>query len=169
MMRTLTTDRLTLRRPEAGDWPALRDVFMSDRGAYIGGPYDAAGAWMLFAAELGHWQMYDAGLWAVTDTADGTYYGIVGPWHPEHWPEKEIGWVLTEAAQGKSIGYEAALAARADCFDRLGWDTAVSYIHPDNTRSIALAERLGAVLEPAAVHPKPDQPCLVYRHPKGGA
>ncbi|BBU58844.1 hypothetical protein KU6B_51090 [Mameliella alba] len=47
-----------------------------------------------------------------------------------------------------------------------GWSTLVSYIHPDNTRSRALAERLGAVHDPNAQLPEGEtaQETLVYRH-----
>ena len=58
----------------------------------------------------------------------------------------------------------AAEAARTHVFETLGWDTAVSYIDPQNARSIALAERLGAVRDDSAARPHPDD--LVYRHPK---
>lgn len=58
-----------------------------------------------------------------------------------------------------------AKAARTHAFHDLGWTTAVSYIHPDNARSITLAERLGATLDPKAQTPDSD-PCLVYRHPR---
>ena len=51
-----------------------------------------------------------------------------------------------------------------DTYQRLGWDGAVSYIAPENTRSIKLAERLGAFHDKktTASH---DPDCLVYRHP----
>ncbi len=95
-----------------------------------------------------------------------TPLGMAGPWFPEGWPEREIGWTLWAAeAEGKGYAREAAVAARDHAFRDLGWDTAVSYIDPENTRSIALAERLGARRDDAARHPG-DEPCLVYRHPK---
>jgi RimJ/RimL family protein N-acetyltransferase len=50
----------------------------------------------------------------------------------------------------------------------IGWQEVVSYIAPENHRSIALAERLGAALDKNAPQPKPEKPCLVYRHPKPG-
>ena len=164
--RTIETERLNLRAPTAEDWPVMRDFFMSDRAAFVGGPYTLAKAWRHFAAEIGHWVIKDFGMWAVTDKSDGTLYGLVGPWCPDDWPEQEVGWVITHAAEGKGIAYEAATAVVRDCFDTLGWSTVVSYIDPDNTRSIKLAERMGAVLDADAPQPKPDQPCLVYRHPK---
>jgi len=70
--------------------------------------------------------------------------------------------MLFEGAEGQGIGYEAAIAIRRYVFRDLGWDTAVSYIDQDNTRSIRLAERLGAVLDTEAARPAPKD--LVYRH-----
>ena len=103
-------------------------------------------------------------MWAVTRHDDDTALGLVGPWTPPDWPEAEIGWmILSDAAEGTGIATEAAKAAVAHAYDSLGWDTVVSYIAPDNTRSIRLAEKLGAVLDPQAAGPKPDT--LVYRHP----
>ena len=85
-------------------------------------------------------------------------------WFPADWPETEIGWIMFEGGEGKGYAFEAAEAARTHVFETLGWDTAVSYIDPHNARSIALAERLGAVRDDSAERPHPDD--LVYRHPK---
>ena len=162
MIPTLTTPRLTLRGPEARDFPAFRDYFLSERSLYTGGPYeDAKKAWILFAAELGHWHLHGFGMWTVE--LDGAAIGLVGCWYPEGWPEKEIGWLLWDGFEGHGYAQEAARAVRAHCYGPLGWPTAVSYIHRDNARSIALAERLGCARDDAAVHPNSD--ALVYRHP----
>ncbi|PUB10880.1 GNAT family N-acetyltransferase [Yoonia sediminilitoris] len=161
----LTTDRLTMRRPVASDWDAYHDFMMSDRAAFFGSSGDLAATWKTFAAELGHWQMYGCGMWAVTMTGNDTIIGLVGPWCPPHWPEKEIGWIMLSAdVEGKGIATEAARAALAHAFGGLGWETAVSYIWPENLRSIRLAEKLGAVVDPTATGPAPE--VLVYRHHK---
>ncbi len=163
MIPVLTTERLILRGPEAGDFPAFRDYFLSDRAIYTGGPYaEPRQAWMLFAAELGHWMLHGFGMWTVT-LKDGTPIGLVGCWYPDGWPEKELGWLIWDGHEGQGYAAEAARAARAQAYTGFGWSTAVSYIHPDNARSIALAERLGCHLDTNAVEPKPDT--LVYRHP----
>ncbi len=71
--------------------------------------------------------------------------------------------------EGNGIATEAARACVAHAYDTLGWDTVVSYIDPDNARSIALAERLGATLDTQATPPTRKDPdatdALVYRHP----
>ena len=97
---------------------------------------------------------------------DDTALGMVGPWFPAGWPERELGWtVWSDAAEGKGYAFEAAAAARDHAFGALGWETAVSYIDPDNIRSVALAERLGARHDPEARGPG-ENSCLVYRHPR---
>lgn len=54
--------------------------------------------------------------------------------------------------------------ARDWAFETLALDTLVSYVHRDNARSIALAERLGAAPD-AGAPPCPYRDHLVYRHP----
>lgn len=166
MSLTLQTERLTLRRPNASDWEGAKEFYLSERSSMAGGPLDLGRAWRQFAAIIGHWDIRGYGLWAVTEGAGKPAVGLVGPWYPVDWPETELGWVLLAQAEGKSIAYEAVVAARRDAFERLGWDTAVSYIAKENTRSIALAKRLGATLDEAAQQPKPDSPCLIFRHPR---
>ncbi|WP_342076539.1 GNAT family protein [Yoonia sp. SS1-5] len=163
MTPRLTTDRLILRRPVPADWQRYHDFMMSERAAFFGSSENLAATWKTFAAELGHWEMFGCGMWAVTYANSDLIIGLVGPWCPPHWPEREIGWMILDAeAEGKGIATEAARAAIAHAFDGLGWQTAVSYVWPDNTRSIRLAEKLGAVLDPAATGPTPET--LVFRH-----
>ncbi len=157
------TERLILRKPAGRDWPGARDFYMSERSSMAGGNIDEGKAWRQFAAIIGHWDIRGFGLAAVTEKPSDEIVGLVGQWHPVDWPEQELGWVIFEGAEGKSIAYEAAIAARHHAYSALGWTTAVSYIDPQNSRSIKLAERLGCWLDEEATLPKPDT--LVYRHP----
>lgn len=165
---TLETERLVLRGPMPRDYPAFREFYSSPRARFVGGPLDERGAWRHFATQIGHWAMRGFGMWIVAAKQDDTAIGLVGCWYPGDWPEPELGWVLFAGAEGKGLGFEAARAARDCAFDRFGWDTAVSYIDPANARSITLAERLGARLDPAAVPPAHAPDCAVYRHPAPG-
>lgn len=167
MTDMLHTQRLVLRRPAPRDWDGVRDFFMSDRSSGIGGPLSLGQAWRAFASELGHWEIHGFGMWAVTLRGEDTAVGLIGPWCPADWPETEIGWLLLSPdLEGTGIATEAARAAITHAWDVLGWQTIVSYIAPENSRSIRLAEKLGAVLDPAAPQPRSDKPCLVYRHPR---
>jgi RimJ/RimL family protein N-acetyltransferase len=165
MTERLETGRLVLRRPEARDWGPFRDFMLSDRSAAFGSHGDLGRAFRAFAAELGHWEIFGHGMWAVTLRDDDTAVGLVGPWTPPDWPENEIGWmILAPGLEGSGVATEAARAALAHAFDVLGWPTAVSYVGPGNLRSVRLAEKLGAVLDPQAPQPRPEDPVLVYRH-----
>ncbi|MEM8789326.1 MAG: GNAT family N-acetyltransferase [Pseudomonadota bacterium] len=165
MIPTLTTKRLTLRGPAPRDWPGYCAFITSDRARYAGGVSTTPQAWRAFCIVLAHWPLRGFGMWAVTRTGDDTCLGFVGHWFPEGWAEREVGWILWPEAEGRGIGREAALAARRQAYGVLGWDTAVSYIHPANRRSRALAERLGAGIDTGARHNFDSPDVLVYRHP----
>ncbi|MEM9425231.1 MAG: GNAT family N-acetyltransferase [Pseudomonadota bacterium] len=165
MTMTLQTERLVLRRPNGGDADAIMAFYNTERSQFTGGNLGRFNAWKQTAAMLGHWEISGFGLWAVTERGRDDIIGLVGPFYPEGWPETEIGWVLFEGAEGKGYAVEAAKAAMADARARLGWREIVHYIAPENSRSIRLAEKLGAVPDPKAATPKPDAPCLVYRQP----
>ncbi len=162
--RVLQTERLVLRPPAARDMVAGVAFYMSERSQFAGGHVMRHHAWKNMAAMLGHWQVRGYGLWAVTRKDDDHILGLVGPYNPEGWPEPEVGWLIFDGAEGQGIAAEAARSAMADARATLGWTDIVHYIAPQNTRSIALAERLGARRDPAAQVPKPDTPCLVFRN-----
>lgn len=163
----LETARLILRPPGPEDWPPYRDLLMSPRAAGIGGPFSEHRAFRDFGLELGHWLHFGAGPWVLCRKETGESLGLVGPWHPVGWPEKEIGWCVWPEAEGRGYAFEAAEAARAYAYTELGWPTAVSYVGAENARSRALAERLGAVIDRAA--PELDPGTLTYRHPSPAA
>lgn len=168
----LETERLTLRAPQGDDWPHWRAFHESERGAMIGGgPAQPAGqSWRAFGHVIGHWAMRGFGMFIATRKNDPTPLGLIGPWFPEGWPEREIGWsIWLPSAEGKGFAHEAAAAARGFAFATLGWNGAVSYIRPANLRSIALAERLGATLDGRAAAPGGIADGLVYRHRKEAA
>lgn len=162
----IETERLILRAPGPQDWSAWRAMMASDRARFIRrGTASDADAWRAFGHFIGHWVLRGFGMFVFARRgADGTL-GMAGPWVPEGWPEREIGWSLWSAqAEGHGYAFEAAQAARGYAYDILGWQTAVSYVEPANARSVALAQRLGTVPDSGAAHPG-DAPCIVYRHP----
>jgi RimJ/RimL family protein N-acetyltransferase len=54
------------------------------------------------------------------------------------------------------------MALRDGATHALRLDGLVSYVHPENLASAAIADRLGAILDPNAFKPGPS--ALVYRH-----
>lgn len=164
----LETERLILRAPEPQDYPAFRNYYASPRSVHTGGPLDERDAWRGFSAEIGQWVMRGIGMRTITAKGSDTPLGRCGIFYPSIWPEAEIGWTLYEGAEGKGIAFEAAHAIREHVFATLGWETLVSYIDPDNARSIALAERLGAARDDAATRLPHAPATLVFRHPHPG-
>lgn len=141
---TLLSERLTLRAPSLSDFDAIAAFRGSDRAAFVGGPATQAQSWQYLAALIGHWHMRGYGRWIVTETgAEETALGIVGPLFPIDWPEPEIAWSMFEAGEGKGYAFEAARLARDYAYQTLEWTTAASFVNPLNTRSVALAEKLG--------------------------
>lgn len=163
MSHRIETERLILRPPSEADGPAYVDFYRSERAEYVGGPLSLRKAWYAFYSEFGHWQLRGYGSFVVTSKGDDAALGVIGPFYPHTWPEPEIGYVLFPEAEGKGIAFEAAMASRDFAYRTLGWTTAVSYIDVRNARSIALAERMGAVPDPHAVPLDDDD--IVYRHP----
>lgn len=161
---TLTTDRLTLRAPVETDFELVARFFASkERSWGFGGPLDRTGAWRWFASNVGHFALKGHGFWFL-DTADGQTVGMVGLWGPEGWNETELGWVMFENSEGKGYALEAARAVRDYAYETLGWGPLCSNIVPGNDRSVALAKRMGAVLEAEWNSPTHGIE-LVYRHP----
>ncbi|MCY4334356.1 MAG: GNAT family N-acetyltransferase [Litoreibacter sp.] len=164
---TLETERLILRGPKPSDAEVFVAAYAEERMQYAGGPMAKRQAWNFFGTEIGHWVMRGYGMFFVTLKGDDTPLGIVGHWHPNTWPEKEVGWVLfSDAYEGKGYVTEAARACVDHAWRVLKWDSVVSYIDYANAGSIRVAERLGAKPDPDAVQPYPDDPCHVYRHPR---
>jgi RimJ/RimL family protein N-acetyltransferase len=161
----LETARLILRAPETADFEAWADYIGSDRARFTGGPQPRAQAWRSFCGLTGHWVHRGYGMFVAAPRAGGPALGLVGPWFPEGWPGQEIGWILFGAgAEGKGLAFEAAQAARAHAYDVLGWPTAISLIDTGNSRSEALARRMGCTPEGTAELPG-FGPTGVWRHP----
>jgi RimJ/RimL family protein N-acetyltransferase len=150
MIPVLQTERLTLRGPRREDFAPYAAFWASGRSVHEGGPRDARAAWEDFAAGFGLWVIDGIGTWSVEERATGAFAGIVGLYHPAHFPEVEIGWALLDGFEGRGIAQEAARAALDWTWAHTGLASLVSYIDPRNHRSIRLAERLGARRDPAA-------------------
>ncbi len=165
---TLETERLRLRAPHASDLEDYAAFRASERARVLGGPYTRAQAFEQLGEIIGHWHLRGFGRWMVADLASDAPLGVVGLFFPEDWPEPEIAWSLFEAAEGRGIAHEAALATRDYAYATLGWRTVVSLVAPNNLRSVALARRLGARIE--GQHPHPRFGALdVWRHPATAA
>lgn len=161
---TVETARLRLRAPCRADFDAYAAFRGSDRARLLGGPYPPEEAFEQLAAIVGHWQLNGFGRWIVADRVTDAALGVVGPFFPAEWPEHEIAWSVFAEAEGRGIAFEAALAARAWAYGTLGWTTAISLVAPENTRSAALARRLGCREDGVHSH-RVYGALTVWRHP----
>ena len=161
----IKTDRLLLRAPMLADWPSFAKVMTSDRAKYMGGPFSVASAWGAFCHGIALWQLFGVGNLSIELRETKQCIGQIEVNQGPRFPEPELGWQIDAESEGKGYAFEAAIAMRDWAFREGRLDTLVSYIGPENLRSIRLAERLGATLDRRA-HPQ-DPGDLVYRHTPG--
>lgn len=158
---TLTTERLILRALVFADFPVYEAFLASSRSVHMGGPFDTRGAWLTFCHDVACWHLFGHGALMIELAATGECIGQVGINHGPLFPEKELGWLLYEGHEGQGYAVEAARAMR-EWARRANLSGLVSYMDAANLRSIAVAERLGAVRDDNA--PRQDPEDFVYRH-----
>lgn len=160
---TLETERLILREYRLSDFDAYAEMFATERAKYIGGPKKRRDAWFDFASEAGLWSLRGYGTWAIETRDTGTLAGWAGIYHPDHNTQPELGWMLLEDFEGQGYAREAAAAIRSYASETFNLSGLASFIAIENTRSIRLAEALGAT------HVERREGVLgayhVYRHP----
>lgn len=150
-MMLVDTARLSLRPPTGSDLQPYVDIhedpevleYLTTAGPLRG----REAAWRLLAVSIGHWQLRGYGQWTVVEKATDEIIGRVGLWHPEGWPGLEVGWVIRRSRWGQGFATEAARAAVDFAFTTVGAEHLISLIHPQNARSIRVAEKLGEQLE----------------------
>ena len=163
---TLSTDRLRLRMPVLADFPHRAAFYASERSVWEDGPLAPEQAWRVWASEVGQWSLMGFGPLSVEDQ-EARYLGEVGIYQPLGYPEPELGWFVVPEAEGHGIASEAARAVMSWALDALGLARLVNYIDPGNVRSIALALRLGGVIDPSLAGISPTD--VVIRHDLAGS
>jgi RimJ/RimL family protein N-acetyltransferase len=83
------------------------------------------------------------GLFAVDEQESRRFVGWTGLLCPEGWPAIEIASGITTQRWNKGFATEAATAVRNYAFATLRIPRLVSLIHPDNSASIRVAEKIG--------------------------
>ncbi|ARM88803.1 GCN5-related N-acetyltransferase protein [Rhizobium sp. CIAT894] len=159
---TIQTERLVLRMPDIDDFAAYAGIMASPRSIGMGGPFDLRAAWGMFCHDIALWRLFGHGALMIDLAETGECVGQVGINHGPLFPDKELGWFVYEGHEGRGYATEAAFALRGWAFETLKLPSLVSYIAPGNAASVAVAERLGAHLDPVA--PRTDPADLVYRH-----
>ena len=157
---TLTGDSLRLRAHVPEDFEPFWAFYQTPRAEFVSVPQNKSHAWYGFGAEIASWQLYGMGAWAIE--VDGAFAGQISVCQPPHFPEVEIGWILFEGFEGRGLAFEAAQLALDYTWAEIQPPSLVSYIDERNARSIALAQRLGAELDPKAE--TFDDEDVVFRH-----
>jgi RimJ/RimL family protein N-acetyltransferase len=145
---TFTTDRLVLRPFRSEDHERLFAIMTTPEvrsALHVPDDYAPADAWRAMVLYAGLWEVEGLGQWALEERSTGRLVGRAGLyWRPEEdWPGVEVGWMLDPACWGSGYATEAGARAVRYGFEELGEDTLFSCILPTNTRSQAVARRLG--------------------------
>ncbi len=145
---TLTTDRLTLRPPQASDFEALCAFGRSEeRTRFLGGVANENVQWRTLLADIGHWALRGYGFFSIEVSDTGQFVGRAGPIFHHHNDEPELAWHLFQGFDGNGFASEAAAAARDWYYAHTGNGPLMSWISRDNQASQAVARRLGAMQE----------------------
>ena len=147
------TPRLILRRWRDDDAAAIRSIWSDPAVLAALRPDETTQADEISAAShrrhVRHWETHGFGLWlaVLRDDAQDTPIGWIGAWHPDFVPsldgEIEIAWTLRRECWTRGLATEGARIAVATAFEHRSPDRLISLIAPGNTRSAAVATRLG--------------------------
>jgi len=145
---TVETERLLLRPFEERDvdeYFGVLDAPEVRAALHLPDDIDRDTAWLQMAMWRGQWELRGTGQWAIEERATGRFVGRAGMHSPARaeWPGIEIGWTLHPDHWGKGYASEAGAAARDYAFVHHDVDALYSVILPENTRSQAVAQRLG--------------------------
>ncbi|RLA05538.1 MAG: N-acetyltransferase [Gammaproteobacteria bacterium] len=162
----LETDRILLRQFEENDWQDLHKYY-SDPVATkytTGQEFTEEQTWRNVSMMIGHWQLRGYGPYAAVEKKSQKVMGAIGFWYPLGWPSPEIMWSLSSDYWGKGYASEATRKVQKTGSQYLPHISLISFIHPDNSASINLAEAVGAQFEKTESFRGKQWP--IYRHPK---
>ena len=167
----IETPRLRLRGPRPADFPDSTALWSDPVVTRFtsGKPLSEEEVWGRLLRYIGHWTWMGFGYWMVEEKETGRFAGEVGfsDWKREIKPSlqglPELGWVLAPRVHGQGYATEAACAVIQWAHSHLLQRTSssgdgsledliapelrsarmTSIIHPDNVRSIRVAQKCG--------------------------
>ncbi len=162
----LETERLVLRRVTLDDAGLMLAVWndpdfirhVADRG--IRTLEQAASALQDGALKL--YADYGYGPYLMSLKSDGAEVGICGLFRRDHLQDPDIGFAIMPEYRGRGLTSEAAAAVVAHARDDLGIKYLTAIVSPENTRSIALLEKLGLRYESRITMPGEVQEVSLY-------
>ena len=119
---------------------------------YIGGkPASREDAWNKLLRNVGHWDTFGYGIFTVREKDGDRFVGEVGLAHFvrglganfDAFPE--AAWVLASQGHGNGYATEALVAVHDWLLQTRQSSRTVCIIHPDNTRSLRVAAKLGYI------------------------
>jgi RimJ/RimL family protein N-acetyltransferase len=117
---------------------------------YIGGrPLTGEEVWERLLRYVGHWAWLGYGPWAIEEKATGKFIGQAGyanhkrDIQPPLAEMPELGWALASDCRGKGYATEAVRAAMIWGDERFNGQRSFCIIHPENVRSMRVAEKCG--------------------------
>ncbi|WAJ36786.1 GNAT family N-acetyltransferase [Pseudomonas sp. GOM7] len=170
-----STERLLLRAWRDADLPALVALNAdAEVMRHFPAPLDAEQSAQMLARIQAHFDEYGFGFWALERRDNGELIGATGLAHvgfeAPFVPAVEIGWRLARAHWHQGYASEAARAALAVAFERLGLEQVVSFTVPVNLPSQAVMRTIGMRRDQAGdfLHPllpsgHPLQAHVLYR------
>lgn len=149
-MTDMTTGRLNLRPLGVADFEPLCALWRHpDFVAGIGvAPMLPETVWLRLLRDIGHWQVFGFGNWAVVQKETGVFIGTAGIFDYRRdlvpaFEAPEAGWGLDPAFHGHGYAFEAMLAVLDHADTALSLARTVCMISHDNVPSLKLAGRLG--------------------------
>lgn len=150
-MSVLTTPRLRVRPLQPSDAAFIVALLndeafirnIGDRGVRTDD--DAIG--YITDGPAASYERHGFGLSAVERLDDSVPIGICGLLQRDRLQAPDLGFAFLAGYRSRGYAYEAAAAVKADAHARLGIETLLAVVNPDNAPSIRLLERLGFVFE----------------------
>jgi len=143
----IETERLVLRRWSETDVDDLAQLHSHPAVAAWLGPLTREDAERKIARYEHDWEKHGFGRFAVADIATGALVGRVGVMRQADWEETpeqdEVGWVIAAGRWGEGLAPEAATAAIADAFERVGLGRILSWTTADNRASRRVMDKCG--------------------------
>lgn len=173
----IETDRLLLRKPRPDDAPAFAEMLRdAEVMHFIGGVTDEPAEDVVDSWHA-RWSANGVGPFVVVRREDDRVLGRAGivVWDTRTWrnctraeagehAQEELGWALLREHWGRGYATESARAIREWAWREAGVAHLISLIHPDNSSSRRVAERLGCARS-GRVTLESDVPCDVWVHP----
>ena len=170
-MKAVETDRLILRTWRQEDAEVFAKINQNEKVIkYLAGPMSVKDCENFIIKANAHFEKNGFGLWAATIKETGELIGFVGlsipDFESDFTPCVEIGWRLASNHWGKGYATQAAKEVLKIGFEKFNLKEIVSFTTLENSRSMAVMERIGMKRDVNGDfnHPKlnPDHPIVKH-------